>query len=159
MLIKTADDKSEAIALCEQLALSADPATRKHIETDLRNLRAGIKGESESAYLIDFHFAENNNWIARSGQPGINSTEYGSLTIPLPPTLHEQQRIADCLTSLDDLITDETQKLEAIKTHKKGLMQQLFPSVGGVDSEAGRGGNDTEATTPRLRRTPPKEGN
>lgn len=63
MLIKTADDKSEAIALCEQLALSADPSTRKHIETDLRNLRAGIKGESESAYLIDFHFAENNNWM------------------------------------------------------------------------------------------------
>lgn len=63
MLIKTADDKSEVIALCEQLALSADPATRKHIETDLRNLRAGIKGESESAYLIDFHFAENNNWM------------------------------------------------------------------------------------------------
>lgn len=32
------------------------------------------------------------------------------------------------LTSLDALITAETQKLEALKTHKKGLMQQLFPS-------------------------------
>jgi type I restriction enzyme, S subunit len=39
----------------------------------------------------------------------------------------EQQRIADCLTSLDDLISSQTQKLEALKTHKKGLMQQLFP--------------------------------
>jgi type I restriction enzyme S subunit len=45
--------------------------------------------------------------------------------IPSPP---EQQRIADCLTSLDDLIAAQTQKLEALKTHKKGLMQQLFPS-------------------------------
>jgi type I restriction enzyme S subunit len=36
-------------------------------------------------------------------------------------------RIADCLTSLDNRITAETQKLEALKTHKKGLMQQLFP--------------------------------
>ncbi len=63
MLIKTADDKSEAIALCEQLALSADPATRKHIETDLRNLRSGIKGENESAYLIDFHFGNGKNWM------------------------------------------------------------------------------------------------
>jgi type I restriction enzyme S subunit len=36
--------------------------------------------------------------------------------------------IASCLTSLDALITAETQKLEALKTHKKGLMQQLFPS-------------------------------
>jgi type I restriction enzyme S subunit len=39
------------------------------------------------------------------------------------------QRIADCLTSLDDLIAAQTQKLEALKTHKKGLMQQLFPSL------------------------------
>ena len=71
-------------------------------------------------------------WVAvtstRSGQPGINSTEYSSLTIPLP-SLPEQQRIASCLTSLDDLITAQTQKLEALKTHKKGLMQQLFPQA------------------------------
>ena len=40
----------------------------------------------------------------------------------------EQQRIASCLTSLDTLITAETQKLAALKTHKRGLMQQLFPS-------------------------------
>ena len=46
--------------------------------------------------------------------------------VPKPP---EQQRIADCLTSLDDLIAAHTQKLEALKTHKKGLMQQLFPSL------------------------------
>jgi type I restriction enzyme S subunit len=44
------------------------------------------------------------------------------------PSPAEQQRIADCLTSLDDLIAAQTQKHEALKTHKKGLMQQLFPS-------------------------------
>jgi type I restriction enzyme, S subunit len=44
------------------------------------------------------------------------------------PGLPEQQRIAACLTSLDDLIAAQTQKHEALKTHKKGLMQQLFPS-------------------------------
>jgi type I restriction enzyme, S subunit len=49
--------------------------------------------------------------------------------LPVPvPSLPEQQRIADCLTSLDDLIAAQTQKHEALKTHKKGLMQQLFPS-------------------------------
>jgi len=46
-----------------------------------------------------------------------------------PPT-GEQQKIADCLTSLDDLITLEAKKLDAIKAHKKGLMQQLFPAEG-----------------------------
>ena len=45
--------------------------------------------------------------------------------IPKPP---EQQRIASCLSNLDALIAAETQKLATLKTHKKGLMQQLFPS-------------------------------
>lgn len=35
----------------------------------------------------------------------------------------EQQKIADCLSSLNTLITAETEKLDALKTHKKGLMQ------------------------------------
>ncbi len=44
------------------------------------------------------------------------------------PDKDEQQRIASCLTSLDDLITAQAQKLAALKTHKQGLMQQLFPA-------------------------------
>ncbi|WP_409409724.1 restriction endonuclease subunit S [Acidithiobacillus ferriphilus] len=49
-----------------------------------------------------------------------------------PRAKAEQQRIASCLSSLDTLITSETQKLEALKTHKKGLMQQLFPVLNEV---------------------------
>ena len=45
------------------------------------------------------------------------------------PKQKEQQKIADCLTSLDALITAQTQKNDALKTHKKGLMQQLFPAM------------------------------
>lgn len=45
--------------------------------------------------------------------------------IPKPP---EQHRIVECLSSLDRLLTAATQELDALKTHKKGLMQQLFPS-------------------------------
>lgn len=44
----------------------------------------------------------------------------------------EQQRIADCLSSLDARIAAESEKLDSLKTHKKGLMQQLFPSAEGV---------------------------
>lgn len=51
-------------------------------------------------------------------------------TIIPSPSRAEQQKIADCLSSLDELITAETQKLSALKTHKKGLMQQLFPREG-----------------------------
>ena len=56
-------------------------------------------------------------------------TKIGDVLISVPTTLLEQQRIASCLSSLDALITAETQKLEALKTHKKGLMPQLFPSL------------------------------
>jgi type I restriction enzyme S subunit len=51
------------------------------------------------------------------------------IALVLPP-LPEQQRIADCLSSLDELIAAQAQKVEALKTHKKGLMQQLFPRAG-----------------------------
>jgi type I restriction enzyme S subunit len=59
-------------------------------------------------------------------QASINQTELGKTKLGLPP-LPEQQRIADCLSSLDDLIAAQTQTLESLKTHKQGLMQQLFP--------------------------------
>ena len=48
------------------------------------------------------------------------------------PFTAEQQRIADCLTSIDDLITTATKELDTLKTHKKGLMQQLFPAAAEV---------------------------
>ncbi|MEA3644024.1 MAG: restriction endonuclease subunit S, partial [Lamprobacter sp.] len=51
--------------------------------------------------------------------------------VPLPvPALEEQQKIAACLSSLDALIAAQADKLDALKTHKKGLMQQLFPREG-----------------------------
>lgn len=49
---------------------------------------------------------------------------------PSPP---EQQKIVGCLSSLDDLIAAHTQKLDSLKAHKKGLMQQLFPSADEVN--------------------------
>ncbi len=46
------------------------------------------------------------------------------------PGAAEQQKIADCLTSLDEVITAQGRKVEALKTYKRGLMQQLFPREG-----------------------------
>ena len=63
----------------------------------------------------------------------IGQGDVASVTL-LWPEKKEQQRIADCLTSLDDLITAATQELDTLKTHKKGLMQQLFPSAETVEA-------------------------
>ena len=46
------------------------------------------------------------------------------------PSPAEQQKIADCLTSLDEMIAAQGRNVEALKAHKKGLMQQLFPREG-----------------------------
>lgn len=48
----------------------------------------------------------------------------------LLPDIEEQQKIAECLSTLDELMGAESQKLDALKAHKKGLMQQLFPRAG-----------------------------
>lgn len=61
-------------------------------------------------------------------QANINPTTFKKELIVTVPSLSEQERIASCLSSLDALITAETQKLAALQTHKRGLMQQLFPS-------------------------------
>ncbi|MBU2832114.1 restriction endonuclease subunit S [Acidithiobacillus ferriphilus] len=66
---------------------------------------------------------------ARHDRVAVTNGDF--MAMPLPVTLlEEQQKIADCLSSLDNLITLEAQKLGALKTHKKGLMQQLFPAEG-----------------------------
>ena len=51
-------------------------------------------------------------------------------TIIVYPSPIEQQKIADCLSSLDELIEATNRKIEALKEHKKGLMQRLFPKEG-----------------------------
>ena len=83
-------------------------------------------------YVLAWLNANVEDWkrIASSSRkdPNITGSDVAKFPIALPG-IPEQQRIADCLTSLDDLITPATQELEALKTHKKGLMQQLFPST------------------------------
>jgi type I restriction enzyme S subunit len=56
-------------------------------------------------------------------------SQLDQVTLALPSPL-EQQKIADCLTSLDDLIAAEFRTLDALRRHKQGLMQQLFPRPG-----------------------------
>ncbi|KGQ19771.1 NERD domain protein [Lysobacter dokdonensis DS-58] len=61
MLIKSADDQSAFIAQLEHTANGQGPEAKRAAE-ELRIRKAGLKGESESAYLIDFDFASGRNW-------------------------------------------------------------------------------------------------
>lgn len=49
------------------------------------------------------------------------------IEIPMQiPCLAEQQKIADCLSALDDVIEKQKATLAAWEEMKKGLLQQMF---------------------------------
>jgi len=64
--------------------------------------------------------------------PIVNKSQFSSVPLMVPRP-DEQRRIAACLSSLDDLIAAQSEKLKALRTHKRGLMQQLFPSPDAID--------------------------
>lgn len=69
------------------------------------------------------------------GALSVSDNDLFAMPVPFPPakvSRDEQQKIADCLGSLDDLIAAEGRKLEALRRHKQGLMQQLLPPEGEV---------------------------
>jgi type I restriction enzyme S subunit len=60
----------------------------------------------------------------------LKNSDLEAFEFPVPTSPAEQQKIADCLTSLDEVIAAQGRKVEALKAHKKGLMQHLFPQEG-----------------------------
>jgi len=63
MLLKSADDKSKQIQQLEDLLIVAPTAKKTLIEKELRNVKAGIKGEQEAAYLINFDLEKSQNTV------------------------------------------------------------------------------------------------
>lgn len=77
-----------------------------------------------------FYYFKNHGLksvISGSAQPQITRTGFAPLEISFPKAA-EQHRIATCLSSLDELIAAQSDRLSALQTHKQGLLQQLFPS-------------------------------
>lgn len=88
--------------------------------------------------FFEFYF-KSNYWIQSLKAIGNKGARYDRMSIGISqflevnithPSIHEQQKIAACLSSLDEVITAEHQKLELLKAHKKGLLQNLFPQAG-----------------------------
>jgi type I restriction enzyme S subunit len=95
-------------------------------------IRFTIKNANPYFIYLQTLTEKYQKWVSktslRSGQPGINAEEFKSYPI-LISSLPEQQRIASCLSSLDNLINAQSQKIETLKLHKKGLLQGLFPDI------------------------------
>ena len=62
-----------------------------------------------------------------SGVPSLSKTTIEKINIFVPQQ-EEQQKIADCFSSIDDLISTEEKKLSLLNDYKKGWMQKLFPT-------------------------------
>jgi type I restriction enzyme S subunit len=84
------------------------------------------------------HIISSNKFVYKLGviSPGgagrnrvLNKNDFIKIKTFIPK-VDEQQKIADCLRSINDRIDAESQKLDALKAHKKGLMEQLFPREG-----------------------------
>ena len=113
------------IASIGKISLSINPCvTNQQINTIIPNK----KYENEFIYYSLLHIVPAiKRMQASSSFPIINKTEFSSRTILVPQSYSEQEKIADCLSSLDELIAVEAKKLDTLKSHKKGLIQQIFP--------------------------------
>jgi type I restriction enzyme S subunit len=104
-------------------------------ENLLLNQRVGKLVPEKIEAVFFYHLLQRDEFrsnmqlkAAGGAQGNLSAGDITEYAFSSPTNPDEQQRIAECLSSLDALITAEIQKLEALKIHKKGLMQQLFPS-------------------------------
>ena len=72
--------------------------------------------------LESFDYRKYNSGGA---QPKLNQATCRAIIMNIP-CLEEQQKIADCLSSLDDVIEKQKATLAAWEEMKKGLLQQMF---------------------------------
>jgi type I restriction enzyme, S subunit len=116
--------------------------TREDIATASCVLREGIalggdlniiRSEINGSFLAYYLSHSKKSSIVRLAQGNavvhLYNSELKKIKINFPKSKEEQQKIADCFSSLDELIIIQTEKINALKTHKKGLMQQLFPNI------------------------------
>ena len=95
------------------------------------NNTAGVKAiETKISDEFLFYIWSNVSLIDHAGGvvPAVSKSTLENVPLCYPSDPKEQRCIADCLGSLDDLIAAADRKLGALRLHKQGLMQQLFPS-------------------------------
>ena len=84
-------------------------------------------------FLMCFFNSYIFNQAVESGvEGGIRSylfyENFSRISIAIP-SLYEQKRIASCITSIEDMIKNANEQINLLEKHKKGLLQQLFPTI------------------------------
>lgn len=92
-----------------------------------------IKSKNKTKYLLEWIYYYLNSidfsvYVKGSGIPHIYYSDYKNRIVSVP-NLPEQQKIADFLSGIDELISRQKDKIEELKQHKKALMQGLFSVI------------------------------
>ncbi len=92
-------------------------------------IRANIINHNSIFIFQQTKLNKYSKWIKimsmRSGQPGINSQEYGAYKFSVTSKI-EEDKIANFLSLLDKKIELQTKKIEDLKLYKKGLNKTIF---------------------------------
>ena len=93
-------------------------------------IRANIQKDYNSRFIFEqTKLSKYNNWIKimsiRSGQPGINSIEYGNYEFSITH-FDEQNKIANLINLLNKKIELQQRKIEDLKIYRRGLIKELF---------------------------------
>lgn len=147
--IYTSEEKADELLSCniyaEEIIISkmGDPVGRACIIPDYLErcvmasdgIRLVVNEMKYSKYFV--YYLINSKEIREtiekkstgSTRKRIGLDELRNIDLVMPKSLAEQQKIASCLSSLDELITAQAEKIEQLKLHKKGLIQRLFPEI------------------------------
>ena len=97
------------------------------------NNTAGVKSINASSDEFLFYLWSNVSLIDYAGGvvPAVSKSALEDIPLCYPSDIEEQQRIGNCLSTLDSRISGQLAKIDGLQKHKQGLMQQLFPSLEG----------------------------
>lgn len=119
-------------------ATTGKTAIYKQNKTAYLNQRVGVfkSIKNTNSYLFLCQWVKTYNYekqlsrlLTAGAQPNVSSNDIETLIFKYPQNTKEQQKIAECLSSMDELISLYENKVILMEQHKNGLMQRLFPKL------------------------------
>lgn len=118
------------VFVCIGSTIGKSAQVRRESATN-QQINSVLPSSDNDEAFVYYVLAKNSERVAKlagkQAVPIVNKSLFSSVRFPVP-RLNEQRHIAACLSSLDELIAAQNYRLSVLKTHKQGLLQQLFPS-------------------------------
>ncbi|EOY2599059.1 restriction endonuclease subunit S [Enterococcus faecalis] len=97
--------------------------------TNVNGVLISDKGYTNKA-ISEILNLEAWKWVSHVGNPKLMNNVMGDISIMIPSSFEEQDRLSDFLNQLDDTIALHQRKLDLLKETKKGFLQKMFPKNG-----------------------------